>query len=216
MQAATWIANDLGISGNLTKDAFLRWGSAVLRREANVHDIPIASDVGIANAFVRLWKKGLRSLGSNCDPKPLFSQWFKKDPQKDPGDGLDGARHERVLALIAHDKQKAAMTQFVMEHASSLLHFDHIVATGHSGKMAMKSLAACGWQERDLNRVILCNPGPEGGDVQIAAAVIGGRLRQRRFSFRIPRRASHPGGRGQRSLCHQRCRSWRRRVSHIR
>ncbi len=182
---------DAVIQFSFEKDLTVRAGSAVLRREANVHDVPIASDVGTANAFVSHWKKELRALGPDCNPKPLFQKWFsKRSPRENPCDRLHGARPERVLALIAHNKQKAAMTQFVMEHAASLRHFDRIVATGHSGEMARRSLAACGWQESELNRVVLCSPGPEGGDVQIAAAVIGGQCGNVVF-FQDPS-TSHP------------------------
>lgn len=176
---------DAVIQLSVENDTTVRAGSAALRREANVHDVPIASDIGTAHAFVEFWKSRLTALGPHETAMALFRE---RNVKSDHCAALrDG---DRVLALIAHDGQKVAMSQFVMEHASDLRHFRHILATGHSGEVARKSLRGCGWKERDLQRIVLCNPGPKGGDVEIAAAVIHGLCRHVLF-FQDPA-ISHP------------------------
>jgi methylglyoxal synthase len=160
------------IQFNVEDDTTVRAGSAALQREANVHDIPIASDIDTAGAFVRFWKSKLGQKGSN---EPLFRD--RPAVKRRPFAGLRRNSGSRVLALIAHDGQKEAMASFVSEHSQELRYFGHILATGHSGDRAAESLRSAGWTDEELRRILPCNPGPMGGDVQIAAAVIRGLCR---------------------------------------
>ena len=78
----------------------------------------------------------------------------------------------------------------VVEYEKELLNFDHILATGHSGELARQYLSAAGWSDEDVKRIMPCNSGPQGGDVEIANAVIQGRCKNVVF-FQDPA-ISHP------------------------
>ena len=166
-------------------DTTVRAGSAVLRREANVHNVPIASDVATAHLFVQHWKNTLRSNGG--DACSLFR------PRHEVASAcahLPRSGGDQVLALIAHDGQKAELSRFVVEYRAKLLHFTHILATGTSGKLAKRHLSAAGWTEPQVDRILLCHSGPLGGDVEIANAVIQGLCKNVVF-FQDPA-TSHP------------------------
>jgi methylglyoxal synthase len=92
--------------------------------------------------------------------------------------------------LIAHDGQKHEMCKFVVEYKDKLRSFEHILATGHSGELAKQYLRAAGWGDEDVKRIMPCNSGPLGGDVEIANAVIQGRCKNVLF-FQDPA-ISHP------------------------
>jgi methylglyoxal synthase len=72
----------------------------------------------------------------------------------------------RTIALIAHDGKKDEMVRFAATHKERLADFD-IVATGSTGRLIS-----------DVARLPV-NPvrhGPAGGDVQIAAMVLEGKV----------------------------------------
>lgn len=166
-------------------DTTVRAGSAVLRREANVYDVPIASDLATAQLFVQYWKNKLESNGGNA-----WSLFRTPKEVSSPCATLPATGGEHVLALIAHDGQKHQMCRFVVEYQKKLLNFDHILATGHSGELAKQYLSAAGWSDEDVKRIMPCNSGPLGGDVEIANAVIQGRCKNVVF-FQDPA-ISHP------------------------
>ena len=68
-----------------------------------------------------------------------------------------------MIALIAHDKKKTEMVEFVRKYVESF-RTRQLVATGHTGKMLYDELGL------DVERV---THGPEGGDL-----IIGGRVAQ--------------------------------------
>jgi methylglyoxal synthase len=80
-----------------------------------------------------------------------------------------------TLALIAHDKTKPALLDFVRRH-SELFRRHALVATGNTGELLERELGL------SIERVI---HGPEGGDL-----IIGGRVAQGEieavFFFRDP------------------------------
>jgi methylglyoxal synthase len=175
---------DAVIQLSVGDDTTVRAGSAVLRREANVHGVPIAANIRTAHTFADYWKKQLRQHG---DPRSLLPP---RKPKDDHCALMNAADGDKVLALIAHDKQKVAMTQFVMEHSDELKRFTRILSTGHSGEIVRASLRCRGWTPDDVGRILCCNPGPEGGDVEIAAAVVKSKCRYV-FFFQDPA-ISHP------------------------
>jgi len=176
---------DAIIQLSLEDDTTVRAGSAVLRREANVHNVPIASDVATAHLFVQHWKKKLKSR--RVDARSLFR---KRKEVKSPCAKLPKKGGKKVLALIAHDGQKHEMSRFVVENKAKLLHFTHILATGTSGGLIKRQLSAAGWTKSQVDRIMLCHSGPLGGDVEIANAVIQGLCKTVVF-FQDPA-TSHP------------------------
>jgi methylglyoxal synthase len=148
-------------------DTTARAGSAVLLREANVHNVPIALNIPTARTFVKFWNSPV----GKPDPKPaeLFG---KETPKNLPPVNLNGTAGG--VALIAHDGQKVALTQFVMEHSEDLQQFSRILATGHSGEIVQRCLLTRHWNVTHLSKIHRYKPGPNGGDVEIAAEVIRG------------------------------------------
>ncbi len=73
---------------------------------------------------------------------------------------------KRTLALIAHDGKKADMVAFVMDHKARLGEFD-LVATNTTGKLILEKAGL------PVKRLL---SGPYGGDAQIAAMVVEGRV----------------------------------------
>jgi methylglyoxal synthase len=137
--------------------------SMVLRREANVHNVHIASDLNSARSAIQKWG-ALLQLG-----RPVFRP--KKPSEDRPLAGL--TPEHRVLALIAHDGMKLDMCCFVVEHKEQIFRqFDFVLATGTTGAWVKKFILAAGRPEEEAERVRCCRSGPYGGDVQIAAAVV--------------------------------------------
>lgn len=75
-------------------------------------------------------------------------------------------KHDRTLALIAHDGKKADMIAFAMKHQVRLALFN-LVATGTTGRLLEEKTGL------DVQRVL---SGPLGGDAQIAAMVAEKRI----------------------------------------
>jgi methylglyoxal synthase len=148
--------------------------SMVLRREANVHDVPIASDIHSAAAAIKNWSSKIATDGI----KKVFKPRDELELHKSPIYGINPENN--VIALIAHDQMKLEMCCLVVEHASKIYNdFDFILATGTTGKWIKKFSEARGIPQRLVeDKVRCCSSGPHGGDVQIAAAVMQERCRK--------------------------------------
>jgi len=135
----------------------------VVRRQANVHNVYMASDFTSVQYAVRKWRVLVEAGQQIFRAKTVVSP--------SPIEGLSG----NVLALIAHDAKKLDMCCFVVEHARQIMQFDHILTTGTTGGEVKRFLIAAGQTPHEVEeRIRLCHSGPFGGDVQIAAAVIKG------------------------------------------
>jgi len=71
-----------------------------------------------------------------------------------------------MIALIAHDKKKAELLEFVRSHVEFFRN-QKLVATGHTGKLLSDELGL------DVERVA---HGPEGGDLIIGGRVAEGKI----------------------------------------
>lgn len=80
-----------------------------------------------------------------------------------------------MIALIAHDAQKAALLEFAREHVE-FFKTQKLVATGNTGKMLRDELGL------EIERVA---HGPEGGDLIIGGRVAEGKIAAILF-FRDP------------------------------
>jgi len=142
--------------------------SAVLSREANVHNVPIAADPYTALAYIRGWK---RRLAGGPSSGPVFMP--RHPPKPGPLDGLKQA--DRVLAIVAHDNMKLETCLFAVEHARHIFaNYDYILATGTTGSWLKRFMHAAGRGPSEVESIRCCNSGPKGGDIQIAYAVVCG------------------------------------------
>jgi methylglyoxal synthase len=158
--------------------------TAVLWREANVHNVPIAADVHTAASYVEAWNAHLA--------RTRTAQRVFRDREVISGRPLEGIEvGQRVLAMIAHDAMKLEICRFAVENAATIFdQFDYVLATGTTGKWIRRFLEAAKRGRHEVDRVRLCNSGPYGGDVQIAYAVARELCRKVVF-FQDPQ-ASHP------------------------
>jgi methylglyoxal synthase len=140
--------------------------SMVLRRQANVHGIPIASDVRTARSLISSW----RSIIARDHRARVFRE---RPTMLLPLTDL--TPKQRILALIAHDRKKLDMCCFVVENMQKILrNFDVVLATGTTGSWIQRFIGATGRAGEDVKKIRCCLSGPDGGDVQIAAAVVSG------------------------------------------
>lgn len=82
--------------------------------------------------------------------------------------------HNKTIALIAHDARKADMIQWVTHNAELLLQ-NHLVCTGTTGGLiekALEEIVGKAYQSK-LTKML---SGPMGGDAQIAAMVVEGKI----------------------------------------
>lgn len=150
------------------QDKSAKQDSAVLSREANVHDIPIATNVETAEAYVRLWKSDVE------EGQPLFRKREKPDePCQQPLAGIEKEKHQ-VLAMISHDGKKLDMCKFAVKHAKEIFKYDFILATGTTGGHIKEFVKAADPREDVEGKIRCCKSGPVGGDLQIASAVVNG------------------------------------------
>lgn len=138
--------------------------SAVLSREANVHNVPIAHDPMTARAYITEWRhrieKGL----------PLFTTTPTTEPS--PLEGLP--RNGKALAMIAHDNMKLELCCFAIEHKKKIFSsYESVLATGTTGGWLRRFLEASDHSGKAA-KIRPCNSGPMGGDVQIAHAALTG------------------------------------------
>ncbi len=164
-----------------SEDICAKPDSAVLWREANVHNVPIASDPDTTLAYITTWKTRMSSR------KPIFKS---REPDKDPP--LSPLKKgDRVLAIVAHDNMKLETCRFAVEHARDIFaNYDYILSTGDTGKWLIRFMEAAGRGPLEIDRIRRCNPGPKGGDIQIAEAVVRGICRK--IIFMQDPSVSHP------------------------
>lgn len=165
-----------------TDDVTGKADSMVLRREANVHDVPIASDMATAQSMIESWMARIIK-----NPEAVF-------PPRTPirPDPLRGIKlSDRVIALIAHNGVKLELLKFFVEYAPDILgRFDYVLATGTTGSLLRQFARSLKRSPGDVRKIRMCLSGPIGGDVQIASAIVEGLCRKVIF-FQDPL-ASHP------------------------
>ncbi len=139
--------------------------SAVLAREANVHNVPFAAGPDTARAYITSWK---RRLAAGNDP------FVRRDPiTAPPLAGL--SKSDRVIAIVAHDNMKLETCRFAVENARHIFdNYDRILATGTTGLWLKRFMKAAGHGFTEVAKIRCCNSGPKGGDIQIAYAVVQG------------------------------------------
>lgn len=83
------------------------------------------------------------------------------------------------IALIAHDRRKSDMVDWTKYNASTLCE-NFIICTGSTGRLVEETLKAYfelgDFIEEPVINVQKLNSGPMGGDAQIAALVVEGRI----------------------------------------
>lgn len=140
--------------------------ASVLSREANVHNVPIATDPHTAVAYIRQWKHRLTDTS-------VGGRVFVPRRRAMPGPLDTLTQTDRVLAIVAHDNMKLETCLFAVEHARHIFqNYDYILATGTTGYWLKRYMYAVGRGQSEVERVLCCNSGPKGGDIQIAYAVI--------------------------------------------
>lgn len=141
--------------------------SAVLSREANAHNVPAANDVDTATAFIESWESKL------ARPSTVHRLFLKREGLKTKLPLKDIQKKHRVLAMVAHDNMKLELCCFAVKNATHIFNtYNFILATGTTGLWLIKFMEAAGRSSADVARIKRCNSGPEGGDVQIAYAVV--------------------------------------------
>lgn len=83
---------------------------------------------------------------------------------------------DKTIALIAHDRRKSDMIEWV-NHNSNLLYMNNIVCTGTTGSLVEVVINNYS-DKNNLERKLInkMNSGPMGGDAQIAAMVVEGKI----------------------------------------
>jgi methylglyoxal synthase len=158
--------------------------TAVLWREANVHNIPIALDTYTAATFVQKWRERFDNPANAAETLEVTSRKSAR-----PLRGIVSGH--RVAALIAHDNKKLDLCRFAVEHSVKLFNsYDWILATGTTGQWITDFMTAAGRTATDIEKIRPGNSGPYGGDVQIAYAVTTGWCKTV-FFFQDPQ-VSHP------------------------
>ncbi len=71
-----------------------------------------------------------------------------------------------VVALVAHDEKKDDLVRLARQYRTTLGRL-HLIATGHTGAMLEREL------DIPVERV---HSGPQGGDIQIGARIVEGRV----------------------------------------
>lgn len=81
----------------------------------------------------------------------------------------------KTIALIAHDRRKQDMTEWVKYNVENLVE-NHLVCTGTTGTLVEDTLLE--YFSKDPRYISLqkMNSGPMGGDAQIAAMVVEGKI----------------------------------------
>ena len=83
---------------------------------------------------------------------------------------------DKTIALIAHDRRKSDMIEWV-NHNSNLLYMNNIVCTGTTGSLVEVVINNYS-DKNNLERKLInkMNSGPMCGDAQIAAMVVEGKI----------------------------------------
>jgi len=149
----------------------------VLARQTIEHHVPCANDLRTASAMARSWLLHF-SEGSPFEKRKIFR------PLAVLGED------SKAIALIAHDNKKLELCNFVVHFLDNIVnYYDWVIAIGTTGEWIQKFLISMGHKEY-AKKVIRCESGPRGGDVQIADAVCAGRCKDIVF-FQDPT-TSHP------------------------
>ncbi|MDH3891553.1 MAG: methylglyoxal synthase [candidate division Zixibacteria bacterium] len=75
------------------------------------------------------------------------------------------------IALIAHDDVKPRMIRFAAQYEEVLMKFERILTTGTTGSEVEKACSRlC-----SLGKVVKCQSGPKGGDIEIATEILANR-----------------------------------------
>lgn len=168
-----------------SKDLNAKIDSAVIWRESNVHKLPVAHDIPTAAAYIAEWARV--PGGKQVFPRAGAEARNRARPIKTVQ--VHG-RGESVLALVAHDRMKIEMTLFFIQHMKRIANrFAYVLATGTTGSILRRAALALG-QQGLADRVLPCLSGPDGGDIQIAYAVLNGWCKRIAF-FQDPLNA-HP------------------------
>jgi len=73
---------------------------------------------------------------------------------------------QQTIAMIAHDEMKSRMVDFVIQYEHELCRFQRILATGATAQELK------GASNKLSSKVMPCLPGPKGGDIEIATAIL--------------------------------------------
>ena len=74
----------------------------------------------------------------------------------------------QTIALIAHDEMKARIVDFAIQYEKELAQFGRVLATGATAQAITNACRRL----REERKVSQCLPGPNGGDIEIATAVL--------------------------------------------
>ena len=157
------------------QDKNAKQDSAVLCREANVHNIPIATNIDTAEAFIKQWQHELQSREYNLKKSGDAAEKEKKKAislEEVFGD-YENSKEAKILAMISHNGKKTAMDTFTVEHYEQILKNKYILATEATGERLLRIMKALTGKDYS-DKICCCKPGPKGGDLQIAQAVITG------------------------------------------
>ncbi len=144
--------------------------TTALRRECVVHARPFLATEAAAAEWTALEWRRADPAGA---PPALIRHWVR------PGD-----LGQETLGLIAHDRRKADLLAFAAAHRGLLGRFGRRLATGTTGTLLNGEIPArlAGRIETPLpptsGWVEALRSGPQGGDAQIAEAVVTGRCRR--------------------------------------
>jgi len=104
------------------------------------------------------------------DGQPEF--WEVRLPGARPWDACEeSGREHTTVALIAHDVMKPRMVDFATQYERELGGFRRIITTGTTGTEIGKRCH----ELREKGKLRLCQSGPYGGDLEIAAEILAGR-----------------------------------------
>ena len=81
----------------------------------------------------------------------------------------------KTIALIAHDRRKQDMTEWVKYNVENLVE-NHLVCTGTTGTLIEDTLLESFSEDPRYISLQKMNSGPMGGDAQIAAMVVEGKI----------------------------------------
>lgn len=134
--------------------------STALKRVARWRHVPYALNISTAIQFVKYWRHKLLST-------PEMALFPTQSPPDDHFGDLESGCD--CLAVIAHDKRKADLCEFLVVNKDLVSEYDHILSTKGTGETLKNILG-----KTVSNKILFALPGREGGDVQIADTVVEG------------------------------------------
>lgn len=157
---------------HMNKTSVLRWADA----EA-MHDVSRCPE----KATPLELQLGTPTLDVGTRPWPRASSATTPEGVTYSKIDLDGAdtwdaakppeRGKVTVGLIAHDEMKPRMVDFATQYERELEGFDRIITTGTTGTEINKRCHKL----REKSKIRLCQSGPYGGDLEIAAEILAGR-----------------------------------------